>query len=67
MNDVGSHHVDVDLADAAGTLARGYVRSHPGIDMVDYVVAATAMRLDADLWTKNIKHFPMFAGLAAPY
>lgn len=59
--------VDVDLADTAGALARRYVRSHPGIDVVDYVIAATAMRLDADLWTRNTKHFPMFPDLVAPY
>jgi predicted nucleic acid-binding protein len=59
--------VDVDLADAAGALARRYVQSYPGIDVVDYVIAATAMRLDAELWTRNTKHFPMLAGLVAPY
>ena len=47
--------------------ARRYVQSHPGIGVVDYVIAATAMRLDADLWTRNTKHFPMFADLVAPY
>ena len=59
--------VDADLADRAGELASSYVRSHPGIDPVDYVIAATAERLDAALWTHNLKHFPMFPGLQRPY
>lgn len=59
--------VDDDLAERAGILANRYLRSHPGIDPVDYVIAATAQRLGATLWTRNLKHFPMFEGLAAPY
>ena len=59
--------VDSDLADRAGEFAGRYVRSHPGIDPVDYVIAATTERLDADLWTHNLKHFPMFPGLESPY
>lgn len=59
--------VDPDLADRAGDLARRYLRSHPGIDPVDYVIAATTERLSADLWTHNLKHFPMFPGLQRPY
>lgn len=59
--------VDPELADRAGDLARRYLRSHPGIDPVDYVIAATTERLDADLWTHNLKHFPMFPGLRRPY
>ena len=59
--------VDSELADRAGELAGSYLRSHPGIDPVDYVIAATAERLDADLWTHNVRHFPMFPGLRPPY
>ncbi len=59
--------VDVVLADAAGVLARRYVRSHPGIDTVDYVIAATAAAEQAELWTRNVKHFPMVPGLRPPY
>ena len=59
--------VDEELADRAGALANRYLRSHPGIDPADYVIAATAQRLGATLWTRNLKHFPMFGGLAAPY
>jgi hypothetical protein len=59
--------VDDDLVERAGQLANRYLRSHPGIDPVDYVIAATAARLKASLWTLNLKHFPMFEGLTAPY
>lgn len=59
--------VDSGLADRAGELAGSYLRSYPGIDPVDYVIAATAERLGAVLWTHNIKHFPMFPGLQKPY
>lgn len=59
--------VDVALADAAGVLARRYVRSHPGIDAVDYIIAATAAAEQAELWTRNVKHFPMVPGLRPPY
>ncbi len=60
-------NVDAELADRAGRLRSSYHRSHPGIDPVDYVIAATAERLDAALWTHNLKHFPMFPGLQPPY
>lgn len=51
---------------AAGHL-RAYRRSHPGIDVVDYVVAATAEALGAELLTLNVKHFPMVVGLRAAF
>ena len=60
-------NVDADLADLAGRFRNTFRRSHPGIDLVDYVIAATAERLGAQLWTHNLKHFPMFPGLQPPY
>jgi predicted nucleic acid-binding protein len=59
--------VDASIADEAAALARRYMRSHSGIDPIDYVVAATARLLDARLLTRNVKHFPMFKRLKAPY
>jgi len=56
-----------ELADQAGELARRYLRSHRSIDTVDYVIAAAAMAIDAELKTTNVKHFPMLAGLRAAY
>lgn len=57
----------VEIADQAGTMARRYLRSHRGVDTVDYVIAATTMSLGAELKTLNVKHFPMFAGLRRAY
>lgn len=59
--------VDPEIADRAGALANGHLASHRDIDTVDYVIAATAEELGAELLTKNVKHFPMIAGLRAPY
>lgn len=59
--------VDEALADRAGRTAREYRRSHPGVDPVDYVIAATVESMGAELWTRNVKHFPMLPDLAAPY
>lgn len=59
--------VDDEVAESAGQLANHYLRSHPGVDPVDYVIAATADALSADLWTRNVKHFPMFPDLKPPY
>ena len=61
--------VDVtpELADAAGRLAATYLRSHPGVDTVDYLVAAGAQHLDAELLTLNVRHFPMFPGLHSAF
>jgi predicted nucleic acid-binding protein len=59
--------VDDAIAEAAGRLARRYRESRPGVEVVDYVIAATAQELAAPLWTTNVKHFPMFPRLAPPY
>ncbi|MCR1785203.1 type II toxin-antitoxin system VapC family toxin [Nocardioides carbamazepini] len=59
--------VTIDIADRAGAWARRFLRSHPGIDPVDYVIAATTATVGGRLWTCNVKHFPMFADLTAPY
>jgi predicted nucleic acid-binding protein len=55
------------VAELAGMLANRYLRSHPGVDPVDYVIAAAAQCLGAQLWTRNVKRFPMFPELSAPY
>ena len=59
--------VTEEIADAAGALARRYRASHSGIDIADYIIAATSAIAGADLWTRNVKRFPMFEGLAPPY
>jgi predicted nucleic acid-binding protein len=37
------------------------------VDPVDYVIAATAEMLNAELWTTNVNHFPMFPDLRSAY
>lgn len=59
--------VDQAVIDAADALARRYGPSHSGIDAVDYCIAATTRVHDLDLWTLNVRHFPMIAKLQAPY
>lgn len=49
--------VDDALAERAGALANQFLPSHPGVDPVDYVIVATVECLDAELWTRNLKHF----------
>lgn len=56
-----------DLADSAGRLAAVHLRSHPGVDTVDYLIAAAAQEIDAQLLTQNVRHFPMFEGLKPAY
>jgi predicted nucleic acid-binding protein len=59
--------IDESLSEAAGALGRRYLRSHPGIEVADLLVAALAQHLDAELKTTNVRHFPMFKDLKAPY
>lgn len=44
-------------------MLRTFRRSHPGIDIADYLIAATAEIGGFDLVTLNIKHFPMVSDL----
>lgn len=59
--------VDGPVADDADALARRYARSHPGIDAVDFCIAASARVHGLPLWTLNVRHFPMFPALEAPW
>lgn len=55
------------VARRAAIHLRRFRRSHVGIDVVDYTIAATAELHDAGLRTLNLKHFPMFPDLRAPW
>ncbi len=55
------------IARLAGELGRRYRRSHSGIGAVDLIVAGTAVHLGAQLATANVRHYPMFPRLRAPY
>ena len=59
--------VDVALCDRAAALGRPYLRSHPGIDVVDFVLAAAVQELGGRLLTSNVRHFPMLPDLEAAY
>ena len=59
--------VDERISRVAGALARQYRAAYSGIDDADYLIAATALALNADLLTTNVRHFPMLPGLSAPY
>lgn len=61
------HPVDAEIAEEAGALGRRWLPSHHTIDSADLAIAATAVRTDARLLTRNVKHFPMFTDLRAPY
>lgn len=64
------HPLDNHLAELAGELGRQWPPGNRGMDSVDLAVlavAATAIAVDARLLTRNVKHFPMFRGLSAPY
>jgi len=59
--------VDEEIARLAGSMAAEYRKSHSGIDAIDYLIAATATVVGADLLTTNVRHFPMISGLRPPY
>jgi hypothetical protein len=59
--------VGEEVARAAGSLAQRHRRSHSGIDDADYLIAATALLLEAELLTTNVRHFPMIEGLESAY
>ena len=59
--------LDEPVARRAGELGRRWDRHRPSISLADLVIAATAEQVDAELATTNVRHFPMFERLRAPY
>lgn len=55
------------IAQRAGAFTREFRRSHSGIGIADYLIAATAESMGAGLATLNVRHFPMFPGLEPPF
>jgi predicted nucleic acid-binding protein len=51
----------------AAELMRAYRRANPGISLDDYMVAATAQLEGCNLATLNVRHFPMFPHIRAPF
>ncbi|MBI3820805.1 MAG: type II toxin-antitoxin system VapC family toxin [Planctomycetes bacterium] len=58
--------VDRRIARQAGLFRREYKDSH-GIGIADALIAATARIYQLELATFNVRHFPMFRHLKAPY
>lgn len=50
--------IDAEIGRSAGDLLRTYSKSH-GIGLGDSLVAATALRSAAALWTRNRNHYPI--------
>lgn len=59
--------VDGSIARRAGELGRRWRRSHRAIGLADLLIASTAIELDAELATSNVRHYPMFPDLVPPY
>jgi hypothetical protein len=58
--------VDQEITQRAGVLVRLFGSSH-AVELPDALIAATAEHHGLRLATLNIKHFPMFKRLRAPY
>jgi len=54
-------------AGRAGEFMRKYRRSHTGIGIADYLIAGTTDVRGLQLATLNVRHFPMFDDLTAPF
>lgn len=55
------------VARRGGEHLRKYRRSHTGIGLADYLIAATAELRGLTLSTLNLRHYPMFPALRAPF
>jgi predicted nucleic acid-binding protein len=55
-----------EIAGEAGKLVNQFRPSH-SVEILDGVIAATCIVYGAELKTLNIKHYPMFKNLKAPY
>ncbi|MCV7192778.1 type II toxin-antitoxin system VapC family toxin [Mycolicibacterium brumae] len=55
------------IARRAGDFMREYRRSHTGIGLGDYLIAATADINGYEPATFNVRHFPMFKNLRPPF
>lgn len=59
--------VDRVVAHRAAELQRAHRRSNRVFGIADYLIVATAQVHGMDLATLNVKHFPRFADLRAPF
>ena len=59
--------VTEQVAWRASALMQQYHRSHSGIGLGDYLIAATALTEGLEPATLNVRHYPMFQELARPF
>jgi predicted nucleic acid-binding protein len=59
--------VDHEIAALAEQHAERFGALHPDVGPIDYVIGATAERLDGELLARSPARFPMFPELAQPY
>lgn len=67
LSSLDVYSISERIAWKGADLMRAYHRSHSGIGLGDYLVAATAEIEGFQLATLNVRHYPMFPGLAAPF
>ncbi len=67
LSSLRAEPVTESIARRAGEFRRRYGRSHSGIGLADYLIAATAEYRGAELSTLNVRHFPMFPDLEPPF
>jgi hypothetical protein len=63
----GGHSLTSPSAGAPANSPGNIAAATPGLSIVDFVIAATAQLLEAHLAPANVRHYPMFKGLAPPY
>jgi predicted nucleic acid-binding protein len=51
--------ISSEMGRAAGAYANRFSKSHSGISLEDYLIAAAAKLNECVLWTLNTKHYPM--------
>ena len=59
--------INEEVTRTAGALARLHRKANRGIGTADYIIAATAGILGAELLTLNVRHFPMVPDLQPAY
>ena len=58
--------IDTELAKSGGLYKRDFAKSH-GVGLADALLAATAIKENAELKTLNVKHYPMIKRLKPAY
>jgi hypothetical protein len=51
--------IDEEIGKEAGLYANEFRKSHSGISLEDFIIAATVKTNNMILWANNVKHYPM--------